>query len=628
MLSDFADAGGGEELTSWDILESEEMPESWDRGPTSPLFKVCLELRTQAVLHHCSIDDNSFAVDADAWAEACQSAFDPFEGANKETAKKNKALAARRAQLESYAKPAKHSALKQFAVNHKLDDAQSQLRAVLPGLSDLFPRPFLEQVEADFESGAYPPAAAVAVAPAGPEAAPPKKAAPKPPPSNPPARATGKAQPAVEESEEEEEEEDLSEEEEIPDMEVDDEPARRPRRRGGPRPAPPKRSPAKPSPAAAARSSAAKKQPTASPSSSRRRSARKAPGSSSGRGTLSASDVAAAGLPSSSFSLEELKAGSGLSSDEFIAVWKQEHPEVRNWLDMVEDHDDDDDEAGEEEIDTDTAASSVAEMAAVEDDEEGSSQSEALSDASNRPKQVQEMKAEAARLATLGGDDPLAASLAAGPAAPNGFGFTVPASQRGRSAVGGGSAGKAAAAKEAKGRFDRSPIFNKSVKGAVKHSWVSDEDEIEDEEEEEEEAEEERDPYAYSDAAVIAANDAAANDSVAAHLDSPRRGRVAPLDRQPLPTNRRGRGTVAAPKSSASSAAKKRPAPKPSLPGGAGAKKPRRKHNRWSDEENEALRLGVGRWGTKWANILADYDFNERTGVDLKDRWRNIQKNS
>jgi len=74
----------------------------------------------------------------------------------------------------------------------------------------------------------------------------------------------------------------------------------------------------------------------------------------------------------------------------------------------------------EEEIDTDAAASSAAEMAAVEEDDEevrfgslfaqyllricsvfcsmfaqGSSQSEALSDTSNRPKQVQEMKAEA-----------------------------------------------------------------------------------------------------------------------------------------------------------------------------------------------------------------------------------------
>jgi telomeric repeat-binding factor 1 len=52
------------------------------------------------------------------------------------------------------------------------------------------------------------------------------------------------------------------------------------------------------------------------------------------------------------------------------------------------------------------------------------------------------------------------------------------------------------------------------------------------------------------------------------------------------------------------------------------------RYKRWTDEETENLRQGVDRWGTKWAKILQSYDFNERTGVDLKDRWRNLSKNA
>ncbi|KAK1825845.1 putative myb DNA-binding domain-protein [Podospora conica] len=52
------------------------------------------------------------------------------------------------------------------------------------------------------------------------------------------------------------------------------------------------------------------------------------------------------------------------------------------------------------------------------------------------------------------------------------------------------------------------------------------------------------------------------------------------------------------------------------------AAKPRRK---WTDEETDALLLGVSRHGVgKWTNILDDPDFtfNNRTAADLKDRFR------
>jgi len=53
---------------------------------------------------------------------------------------------------------------------------------------------------------------------------------------------------------------------------------------------------------------------------------------------------------------------------------------------------------------------------------------------------------------------------------------------------------------------------------------------------------------------------------------------------------------------------------------------PRRTRVAWTNEEVDALRLGVAKHGTHWAKILRDPEltFQDRTQVDLKDKWRNI----
>ncbi|CAL5361199.1 hypothetical protein CsSME_00052060 [Camellia sinensis var. sinensis] len=50
---------------------------------------------------------------------------------------------------------------------------------------------------------------------------------------------------------------------------------------------------------------------------------------------------------------------------------------------------------------------------------------------------------------------------------------------------------------------------------------------------------------------------------------------------------------------------------------------------KWTTEEEEALRAGVAKHGTgKWKNILKDPDFalslSQRSNIDLKDKWRNM----
>ena len=51
----------------------------------------------------------------------------------------------------------------------------------------------------------------------------------------------------------------------------------------------------------------------------------------------------------------------------------------------------------------------------------------------------------------------------------------------------------------------------------------------------------------------------------------------------------------------------------------------------WTDEEVEALREGVDKHGKgKWKEILVEkrHVFQERTTVDLKDKWRNLSRRS
>ncbi len=59
----------------------------------------------------------------------------------------------------------------------------------------------------------------------------------------------------------------------------------------------------------------------------------------------------------------------------------------------------------------------------------------------------------------------------------------------------------------------------------------------------------------------------------------------------------------------------------------SGGKKSRRTPRRWTEQEVENLKKGHARFGHgSWAKIRANYKFNDRTSVDLKDKWRNLQR--
>mmetsp|Transcript_67878 Transcript_67878/g.93979 ORF Transcript_67878/g.93979 Transcript_67878/m.93979 type:complete len:385 (-) Transcript_67878:415-1569(-) len=48
---------------------------------------------------------------------------------------------------------------------------------------------------------------------------------------------------------------------------------------------------------------------------------------------------------------------------------------------------------------------------------------------------------------------------------------------------------------------------------------------------------------------------------------------------------------------------------------------------KFTRKEEEFLRQGVNKYGRRWEKILSEYDFHhQRTGVDLKDKWRNMNK--
>lgn len=48
---------------------------------------------------------------------------------------------------------------------------------------------------------------------------------------------------------------------------------------------------------------------------------------------------------------------------------------------------------------------------------------------------------------------------------------------------------------------------------------------------------------------------------------------------------------------------------------------------KWTTEEDRKLKAGVRKYGEgKWRMILNDFEFDNRTGVNLKDRWRILKK--
>ena len=51
----------------------------------------------------------------------------------------------------------------------------------------------------------------------------------------------------------------------------------------------------------------------------------------------------------------------------------------------------------------------------------------------------------------------------------------------------------------------------------------------------------------------------------------------------------------------------------------------RKRKKFWSEEEIDFLQQGVEKFGIgNWSEILKHYDFDGRTSVNLKDKWRNI----
>ncbi|KAI7792840.1 putative telomeric repeat-binding factor 1, partial [Triplophysa rosa] len=54
-----------------------------------------------------------------------------------------------------------------------------------------------------------------------------------------------------------------------------------------------------------------------------------------------------------------------------------------------------------------------------------------------------------------------------------------------------------------------------------------------------------------------------------------------------------------------------------------------RSRRKWTSEEDKKLKAGVRQYGVgKWASILIEFDFENRTSVMLKDRWRTMKKHN
>ena len=57
------------------------------------------------------------------------------------------------------------------------------------------------------------------------------------------------------------------------------------------------------------------------------------------------------------------------------------------------------------------------------------------------------------------------------------------------------------------------------------------------------------------------------------------------------------------------------------------SKSPRRKRNNWTNEEVNLLKDCVLKYGRKWSLLEKNFPLfkkNNRTQIDLKDKWRNI----